>query len=54
MPAIAGVCAVLPFLSFIMAAQMNSVGYDSSNNSVFITTSPVPQLREGEVLIKVQ
>ena len=48
-----GVCTVLSFLSIVMASDMKSVGYDSSNQSVFVTRSPRPVLREGEVLIKV-
>lgn len=36
-----------------MASSMKSVGYQSSNNSVFMTSSPKPLIRDGEVLIKV-
>lgn len=47
------VCTVLSFLSIVVATNMKSIGYDSSNSSVFVTSSPVPALREGEVMIKV-
>ena len=49
----AGICTVISFLSVVMASQMKSVDFDSSKGSVFVTTSPVPQLGEGEILIKV-
>ena len=51
--AVTGVCAVLSFWQVIMASQMNNIGYDGSD-SMYMTTSPVPQLREGEILIKVE
>lgn len=49
-----GVCAVVSFLSIVMASDMKCIGHDSSNRSMFVTTCPIPVLKAGEVLIKVR
>ena len=55
MPA-GGVCSVLSYLRFgiIMASTMKNIGHESSTSTVYVTNSPMPALREGEVLIKVE
>lgn len=54
MPA-GGVCTVLSYLrlGIIMASTMKNIGHDSSTSTIYVTSSPMPALREGEVLIKV-
>ncbi len=49
------VCTAVSFLSIvgIMASQMRSISYDSSSTRVYMDTTPIPQLNEGDVLIKV-
>lgn len=52
------VCEALSLLGVLSTMTMSStvmksIDYDSSKGSVFTASVPVPQLKEGEVLIKV-